>query len=49
MFSEQKEEMAEGKKLGGGKGGVAVIRPHVGNLSHINLTPNFHTCSSPCG
>lgn len=48
MFSEQKEEMAEGKRLGGGKGGVAVIRPHVGNLSHINLTPNFHTCSSPC-
>lgn len=30
------------------KGGVAPISPHVGNLSHINLTPNFHTCSSTC-
>ena len=34
--------------MGGGKGGVAPISPHVGNLSHINLTPNFHTCSSTC-
>lgn len=30
------------------RGGVAPIIPHVGNLSHINLTPNFHTCSSTC-
>lgn len=25
---------------------VALIVPHVGHLSHINLTPNFHTCVS---
>lgn len=47
--SEQKEEKGKGEgKVGGGKGGVAPISPHVGNLSHINLTPNFHTCSSTC-
>lgn len=38
--------MAKRKKVGRGKGGVAPISPHVGNLSHINLTPNFHTYSS---
>ncbi len=41
-------ERREGKRVGGGKGGVAPISPHVGNLSHINLAPNFHTCSSTC-
>lgn len=29
-------------------GEVAQISTPVGNLSHINLTPNFHTCSSMC-
>lgn len=48
FFSEQREEKGKEKKVGGGKGGVAPISPHVGNSSHINLTPNFHTCSSVC-
>lgn len=29
-------------------GGVALIIPYVGNLSHIKLTPNFHTCRPMC-
>lgn len=42
-FPLQKEE-----KENEHRGGVALIIPHVGDLSHINLTPNFHTCSSTC-
>lgn len=29
-------------------GEVAQISTPVGNLSHINLTPNFHTCTAMC-
>lgn len=35
-------------KKTGQHGGVALIIPYVGNLSHIKLTPNFHTCSPTC-
>lgn len=35
-------------KKTGQHGGVALIIPYVGNLSHIKLTPNFHTCGPMC-